>query len=224
MKLSVIIPAYNESNTIEEVIRRVKAVELDKEIIVVDDCSTDGTFEKLRQIEGIILIQNECNSGKGMAIRRALQEVTGDIVVIQDADMEYDPQDFPALIEPIVSGKADVVYGSRFLSGKPKMRLSNYLGNRVFAFLASILFGRRVTDEATCYKAFRSEMLLGLKLTCRRFEFCPEVTAKLLKRRDTRYTEVPISYTCRTFDEGKKIGWWDGVICIWTLVKYRILE
>lgn len=224
MKLSIIIPAYNEADTVEELIRRVQAVDLDKEIIVVDDCSTDGTREILRDILGIKLIEMDTNSGKGMAIRRALENATGDIVAIQDADMEYDPQDFPALIAPIISGKADVVYGSRFLRGKPKMRLPNYLGNRVFALTSSILFNRSISDEATCYKAFRRELLQGLKLTCKRFEFCPEVTAKLLRRRNVRYVEVPIHYTCRSFGEGKKIGWWDGVICIWTLFKYRVLK
>lgn len=224
MKLSIIIPAYNESATIGELVRRVKEVDLDKEIVVVDDCSTDGTREILRQIPGITLIELERNVGKGAAIREALTEVSGDIITIQDADMEYDPQDFPGLIEPIVSGRADVVYGSRFLRSKPRMRLANYVGNRVFAFVASLLFGRRVSDEATCYKAFRRELLTGLKLTCKRFEFCPEVTAKLLRRPEIRYVEVPIRYTCRTFKQGKKIGWWDGVICIWTLLKYRLLK
>jgi hypothetical protein len=138
--------------------------------------------------------------------------------------LEYDPADLTDLAELISSGKADVVYGSRFLGGRPAMRFANYWGNRIFAFTASVLFRRRITDEATCYKMFRSQMLLGLKLTCRRFEFCPEVTAKLLRRPDVKFMEIPIKYRCRSFSEGKKIGWWDGVICIWTLMKYRLLK
>jgi len=201
----------------------VKRINLDMEIIVVDDCSTDGTRQVLQRIPDIKLILHERNMGKGMAIRTALEHVTGDIVIIHDADLEYDPEDFYAMVEPIASGTADVVYGSRFLSGRPKMRATNFIANKLLAFAASLLFGARITDEATCYKAFRADLIKGLDLTCRRFEFCPEVTAKLL-RSGVRIAEVPVRYTARTAELGKKISWWDGVVALWTLVKYRIVK
>lgn len=222
MKLSIIIPAYNEMDTIPEVLERVRAQEFEKEIIVADDCSTDGTREFLRDQEDVVLLENACNLGKGASIREALKRVTGDVVLIQDADLEYDPSDYPALLQPIIDGKADIVYGSRFLRGKPPMRLANYIANRVFALIASVLYGRRITDEATCYKVFRTEVLNSIELRCVRFEFCPEVTARLLKR-GYRYAEVPVSYTARSYAQGKKIHWYDGVECIWTLLKYRFI-
>lgn len=222
MKLSVIIPVYNEVDTIQEVIRQVKSVDLDIEIVVADDCSTDGSLPLLRKTEGIILIESATNRGKGMAIRCALEKVTGEIVVIQDADMEYNPQDFPALIAPIVEDRADMVYGTRFVPNRPKMRFANYIGNKLFAIIATVLYGVKVTDEATCYKAFRTELLRSLDLKCERFEFCPEVTARLLKR-GYRYAEVPISYNPRTHAQGKKITWRDGITCIWNLIKYRFV-
>jgi len=220
MKLSVIIPAYNEIDTIEEVLRRVRAVDIDKEIIVTDDCSTDGTREFLRTQPDITLVESDRNRGKGASIRAAIERVTGDIVLIQDADLEYDPNDYPALIKPILDGKADMVYGTRFTRGRPKMRLANYLANKLFALIATVLYRTKVTDEATCYKAFRTDLLKSLDLRCKRFEFCPEVTARLLKR-GVRYAEVPVRYEARTFTQGKKITWKDGIECIWTLIKYR---
>lgn len=220
MKLSVIIPAYNEIDTIGEVLRRVRAVRIEKEIIVADDCSTDGTREFLRTQPDIILVESDRNRGKGASIRAAIERVTGDIVVIQDADLEYDPNDYPALIQPILDGSADMVYGTRFARGRPKMRIANYLANKLFALIATVLYRTKVTDEATCYKAFRADMLKSLDLRCKRFEFCPEVTARLLKR-GVRYAEVPVWYEARTFAQGKKITWKDGVECIWTLIKYR---
>jgi dolichol-phosphate mannosyltransferase len=220
MKLSVIIPAYNEMATIEEVLRRVRAVDIEKEIIVADDCSTDGTRDYLRTQPDVILVENACNLGKGASIRAALEGVTGDIVLIQDADLEYDPNDYPKLIAPIVEGKADIVYGSRFLGKRPKMKLTNFLANKLFAFMATILYATKVTDEATCYKAFRTDVLKSLDLRCKRFEFCPEVTARLLKRK-YRFIEVPVWYKARTHAEGKKITWKDGLECIWALIKYR---
>lgn len=223
MKLSVLIPAYNELDTIEESIARVKRITLDKEIIVVDDCSTDGTRELLTKIPDIKLVLHDRNLGKGMAIRSALQRATGDIIVIHDADLEYDPEDFYAMVEPIASGIADVVYGSRFLKSRPRMRLANYLANRILALAASILFGARITDEATCYKAFRADSIKSMHLTCKRFEFCPEVTAKFL-RSGVKIHEVPIRYTARTVEHGKKIGAWDGVVALWTLLKFRFLR
>lgn len=220
MKTSIIIPVYNEIDTIAEVLDRVRAVDVPKEIIVADDCSSDGTRDFLRTQIDIKLVEHSCNAGKGAAIRAALERVTGEIVVIQDADLEYDPRDIPMLIQPIIEGKADIVYGTRFAVGKPKMRLANYLANRVFAWLATVLYRTRVTDEATCYKAFRVDVLKSIELRCNRFEFCPEVTARLLKR-GYRYAEVPIWYEARTYAQGKKITWKDGVECIWTLLKYR---
>lgn len=222
MKLSIIVPVYNEEATIEEVLLRVKQVDLEKEIIVVDDCSTDHTPQRLERANGIKVICEATNQGKGAAIRIGLAHATGDIVVVQDADLEYWPEDIPALIEPIVSDRADVVYGSRFLKERPYMRWQNYLANKILALTASLLYRRRVSDEATCYKAFRMETLRSIKLTCRRFEFCPEVTAKLLKR-GVRYEEIPIRYRARSLEQGKKIRAFDGVIALWTLVKYRFV-
>ncbi|MHB1455475.1 MAG: glycosyltransferase family 2 protein [Armatimonadota bacterium] len=221
--LSVVIPVYNEADTIIETLNRVMDVKLDKEIIVVDDCSTDGTRDILKKTTGIKLCLHEKNMGKGTAIRSALKEVTGDIVIIQDADLEYDPNDYNAIIEPIISSKADVVYGSRFLKGKPRMNPANYLANRILAISANMLFNAGITDEATCYKAFRANLLRSIDLKCRRFEFCPEVTAKI-RRKGIKIHEVPISYSSRTMAQGKKINWWDGVTAIWTLVKYRIVK
>lgn len=222
MKISVIIPAYNEIDTIAEVLDRVRAVDIPKEIIVADDCSTDGTREFLRAQEDVTLVENACNIGKGASIRAALEKVTGEIVLIQDADLEYDPNDYPELIRPIVEGRADMVYGTRFARGRPKMRTANYLANRLFAWLATVLYRTRISDEATCYKAFRADLITSLDLRCRRFEFCPEVTARLLKR-GARYTEVPVNYHARSREEGKKITWWDGITCIWTLIKFRFV-
>jgi len=222
MKLSVIIPAYNEINTIGEVLDRVRAVDIDKEIIVADDGSTDGTLELLRAQSDITLIESPSNAGKGASIRAALEHVTGDIVLIQDADLEYDPNDYHKLIKPIVDDRADIVYGTRFAHGKPRMRLANYIANKVFAALATLLYRTKVTDEATCYKAFRTDIIKSIDLCANRFEFCPEVTARLLKR-GYRYAEVPISYEARTHAQGKKITWVDGLECIWTLIKYRFI-
>ncbi len=222
MKLSVIIPAYNEMDTIAEVLEKVRAVDIEKEIIVADDCSTDGTREFLRSQNDIKLAENPRNLGKGASIRKALELVTGDIVLIQDADLEYDPRDYPKLIRPIVDDQADIVYGTRFAGRKPRMRLVNYVANKTFAWLATLLYRTKVTDEATCYKAFRTDVIRSLDLRCKRFEFCPEVTARLLKR-GYRYAEVPVWYQARTHAQGKKITWWDGAECIWTLVKYRFV-
>ncbi|MBU1023949.1 glycosyltransferase family 2 protein [bacterium] len=232
-KLSVIIPCYNEIENIGEVIKAVESVDvgIPKEIIVVDDGSQDGTVKVLKEIhekrrsgDDLMTIHySMLNFGKGTAIRIGLKYVTGDIVIIQDADMEYDPKDYPRIIQPIIDGEKDVVYGSRFL-GKPRpkgMKFANWLFNRIISSLARILYpGRKLTDEATCYKAFKSEIILSFDLKCERFEFCPEVTAKVLKG-PYSFMEVPIFYEGRSIDEGKKIGWWDGVEAIWTLLRYR---
>jgi len=225
MKLSIIIPVYNEQDTIEETLRRVQAVEANKEIIIVDDGSTDGTREILQgyHANGCQILFHPANQGKGSAIRTALPYVTGDIVIIQDADLEYDPQEYSLLMQPFVEQNADIVYGSRFLKGCPRMRLPNRIANKILAWTASLLFAARLTDEATCYKAFRREIITSLPLTCKRFEFCPEVTARLL-RRGYHIHEVPISYTPRTAKEGKKISWKDGFIALWTLIKYRFVK
>ena len=225
MKLSVIIPVYNEAATIAEIIRRVEAVQLPKELIIVDDGSTDGTRELLREIPpdvGTVLF-HERNVGKGAAIRTALEHVTGEIVIIQDADLEYDPNDYPALVRPIVEGTAQVVYGSRVLRpDNPYSHLRFYLGGRLLSVIANLLYGIRITDEPTCYKLFRRELLKGLNLQCRGFEFCPEVTAKVA-RRGIPIHEVPIRYAPRTIDEGKKVSWKNGLYAIWILVKYRFI-
>lgn len=225
-RLSVIIPAYNERDTIREALDRVRERAGRPEIVVVDDCSTDGTLEILEERAGageIVLVRHPENRGKGAAIRTALERATGDVIAIQDADLEYDPADLPRLVEPIARGEARVVYGSRFLDGRPKMRWPNYACNRLLAWMTNVLFGGRITDEATCYKVFDAVLLRSLPLECRRFEFCPEVTAKLLKRGE-RIRELPISYTPRSYDSGKKIRWWDGVEAIWTLLRYRFKD
>lgn len=228
--LSIIIPAYNEENTIAQTLKKVLEVDLkelsvEKEIIVVDDGSKDNTYGIIKDIPGIKVVKKENNGGKGTAIVEGLRNVTGEIVLIQDADLEYDPGDYPALITPILDGKADIVYGSRFMSKKrpENMKLKFYLGNRVLAGLTNLLYGSAITDEATCYKVFRTKLLKQLKLECRQFEFCPEVTAKLLKK-GYKIHEVPVTYFGRSVEEGKKIGWKDGVQAVQTLLKYRFKD
>lgn len=228
MKLSIIIPVYNERATIRQAIARVRAVNLagvEKEIIVVDDGSTDGTGDILRDYagQGVIVHTFASNLGKGTAVRKGIETATGDIVLVQDADLEYDPQDYPALLEPIRQGQAEVVYGSRFLGQIEDMRLSNRMANRAFALLTNLLCGTEITDEATGYKVFRAEVIKGLHIRARRFEFCPEVTAKLAKR-GYKIHEVPIRYKGRSRKEGKKIGWRDGLMALWTLFKYRFVD
>jgi len=223
MKLSVIIPVYNEVNTIAKIIERVKRVLIEKEIIVVDDGSTDGTRGKIDSVPGIKILKHETNRGKGAAIRTGLAFAFGELVIVQDADLEYDPNDYLELIKPIEEGVADVVYGSRNL-GNNKSGMKAYKWGGVFlSHLANLLYGLRITDEATCYKLFKTDILKGLSLKCQRFEFCPEVTAKLAKRK-YRIKEVPISYNPRSFAEGKKIKWTDGVLAIFYLIKFRFFD
>ncbi len=226
MKTSIVIPVYNELANIAAVIEAVKHVDIDKEIIIVDDGSTDGTSEVLehyREDQMVRIHSSVLNFGKGTAIRVGLKYATGDVIVIQDADLEYDPQQIPELIRPIVEGKAEVVYGSRFLGSISGMKLANYIANRLLTLFANLLYQAGITDEATCYKAFRADIIKSLPLKCLRFEFCPEVTARIRKR-GIRILEIPIHYSGRTVAEGKKVGWRDGFEAIWVLLKYRFLH
>lgn len=223
MFLSVIIPIFNEEKTLLEIIDRVRRVDLPMEIIVVDDFSTDNSRSLLQKVEDIRMICHSRNMGKGAAIRTGLQHIKGDIVIIQDGDLEYDPRDFPLLLKPIVNDEADVVYGSRFLGKMEGMRFQNYVGNKVLTRLTSLLYGARITDMETCYKMMRVSVIGGINLRANRFEFEAEITAKILKKK-IRFREVPITYRGRTHDEGKKIGWKDGVQAIWSLVKYRFMD
>lgn len=237
MKLSVIIPAYNEEKTIKQLISIVKNVNtknVKKEIIVVDDGSKDKTRKILAKIKGIRFIKHKKNQGKGAAIRTGIRYATGNIIIIQDADLEYDPNDYYKLIKPIIDGKSKVVYGSRFLSDIQKEKNIDflkrkhesayqlaYVGGRFLTFVANILYNAKITDEATCYKVFDAKLLKSLNLKCKKFEFCPEVTAKVRKK-GYKILELPTSYRPRSFEEGKKINWKDGVQAVWTLVKYRL--
>jgi glycosyltransferase involved in cell wall biosynthesis len=224
MKLSVIIPAYNEEAFIATIIGRVRAVDLPKEIIVVDDGSSDGTAAALEGLQGpdLTVIHHARNQGKGAAIRTGLARATGQVVIIQDADLEYDPQDYFAVVGPIMEGRARVVYGSRLLNaGNRYSYLSFYWGGRLVSLVTNLLYGSRITDEPTCYKAFETSLIQSLQLTCTGFEFCPEVTGKLL-RMGIPILEVPISYTPRDKGHGKKITFKDGFEAIWVLLKIRL--
>jgi glycosyltransferase involved in cell wall biosynthesis len=224
--LSVVMPVFNETSTIEEIVGRVLAVPLRIQLIVVDDCSTDGTRDKLATLQdahNFTLLLQPRNMGKGAALRRGFEQVKGDIVVIQDADLEYSPEEFPALIELICQGRADVVYGSRFLGRHRVFLFSHYLGNRLLTLLTNILYNTMLTDMETCYKVMRLEVLRSMSLRSNGFGIEPELTAKIFKR-GYRVYEVPITYDGRGYDEGKKIGWRDGVVALWVLLKYRFSE
>jgi glycosyltransferase involved in cell wall biosynthesis len=231
MLLSIIIPAYQEEATIGELLRRVRAVDteslgFDKEIVVCDDGSSDRTGEIVRaaiaEDDRIRLVNHPQNRGKGAAVRTALEAATGDHVLIQDADLEYEVSDYPALLGPLLEG-VPVVYGSRFLARRwpAGMRLPNFVANRLLALVANALFGLGITDEATCFKAFRTDLLRSLDLQCNGFEFCPEVTAKL-GNRGIPIVEVPISYSARAHEHGKKVRWTDGFEAMWVLCKHRV--
>jgi glycosyltransferase involved in cell wall biosynthesis len=229
LTLSVIIPCYNEAATIEEVINRVEAVGLADEIIVVDDGSSDGTRDILRRLEaegrpGVRILYHERNQGKGAALLTGFRAATSDIFLIQDADYEYDPRDYPQLLKPLHEGIATVVYGSRFLGGPRKaMNFWNMVANKTLTLVTNILYNAILSDMETGYKVFRSEVVRGMKIRARGFEFEPEFTAKVLKQ-GIRIYEVPISYNGREWTEGKKIKWTDAPIALWTLLKYRFVD
>jgi glycosyltransferase involved in cell wall biosynthesis len=224
--VSVVMPAYNEQDTIEEIIGRVLAVPVRIELIVVDDGSRDRTREILAGLQrrhGFTLILQERNQGKGAAIRRGFAEVSGDIVLIQDADLEYSPEEYPALIELICQGRADVVYGSRFLGRHRVFLFTHYFGNRLLTLLTNVLYNTMLSDMETCYKVMRTEVLRSMTLKSDSFAIEPELTAKIFKR-GYRVYEVPITYDGRGYDEGKKITWRDGFTALWVLLKYRFTE
>jgi glycosyltransferase involved in cell wall biosynthesis len=226
-KLSVIVPVYDERNTVAEIVRRMRAVDipLEREFVLVDDGSTDGTRAVLGQLTDstVRVVYHEKNKGKGAAIRSGLEQVTGDLVLIQDADLEYDPEDWPKLLAPVLRGKAQVVYGSRFTGERRNMMFLHWIGNRFLSLVTNVLYNTTLSDMETCYKLFDRRVLAAITLRSSRFDFEPEVTAKVL-RQGIRIYEVPISYAGREFHEGKKITWRDGVVALWTLVKYRFVD
>lgn len=228
MKLSVVIPVYNEAKTIREIIKRVEEVDLDKELLIVDDYSTDGTRDVLKGIGGnkdIRVIYHDKNQGKGAALRTGFMHAKGSIVVIQDADLEYNPQEYHRLMQPILEGKADVVYGSRFMTTEERRVLFFWhsLGNSFLTLLSNMATNLNLSDMETCYKMFRSEVIRNIHIEEDRFGFEPEITAKIAKGRYRIY-EVGISYSGRDYSEGKKIGWKDGVRAIWCIIKYNFLK
>ena len=229
-KLSIVIPVYNEGGTLEEILRQVKAVDvaIEKEIILVDDYSTDGTRELLRKIEksgnqSIRVFYHDANRGKGAALRTGFQRVTGDITIVQDADLEYDPQDYPKLIQPILDGEVDVVYGSRFSTGRQGALFLGYTGNKFLTFFSNLITGLNLTDMETCYKVIKTAILREIPLRSDRFGFEPEITAKLAKRKH-RIREVPITYKGRAYQEGKKISWKDGVAALCHIIRFRFKD
>ncbi|MBC8229263.1 glycosyltransferase family 2 protein [bacterium] len=231
-KLSVVIPVYNEIDTIDEILKQVKEVDvgMEKEIVLIDDFSTDGTRKRLQEIEkeevenNVKVFYHEKNRGKGAALRTGFQHVTGDITLIQDADLEYNPKEYPKLLEPILDGRADVVYGSRFLGGPHRVLFFwHYTANRFLTFLSNMFTNLNITDMETCYKVFKTSLLKEIPLKCDRFGFEPEITAKVAKRKYRIY-ETPISYSGRDYSEGKKINWKDGVAALYHIIRFRIKD
>ncbi len=225
--LSVVIPVYNEARTLETVIGKVRAVPIEKEIVAVDDCSSDGSREILDRLRApdLRVFHHDRNRGKGAALRTGFSEVRGEITLVQDADLEYDPAEYPRLIAPILENRADVVYGSRFLGGGPHRVLlfHHYVANKFLTFLSNVLTNLNLTDMETCYKVFRTESLRKLTLRCERFGIEPEITAKVARKRFRIY-EVPISYHGRDYSEGKKIGWKDAISALYWIVRFRFLD
>jgi glycosyltransferase involved in cell wall biosynthesis len=223
--ISVVMPVYNEAKTIKEIVKKVQAVDLEKEIIIVDDASTDGTREILNELkdkEGITVLYHQSNQGKGAALRTAFKQVKGEIVIIQDTDLEYDPNEYNKLIKPIIEGKADAVYGSRFLGGTHRVLFFwHYVGNRIFTLLSNMLTNLNLTDMETCYKVFKASLLNKFTIESNRFGVEPEITAKLAKLK-CRIYEVDISYSGRDYTEGKKINWKDGIAALYWILKYNL--
>lgn len=225
-KLTILIPVYNEKDSLLEILKQVESVDFDmeKEIILIDDYSTDGTKELYKSLPYKV-IYHQRNMGKGAALRTGFQAATGDIIIIQDADLEYNPKDYKPLVNLIKTNQADVVYGSRLADSRNtgSFLMLSYLANITLTFLTRILYQTYLTDMETCYKAFRADFIKGITIKSNRFDFEPEITAKILKK-NARYQEVPISYNARSVSEGKKIGWKDGLQAIWTLIKYRFTD
>ncbi|OGW59377.1 MAG: glycosyl transferase [Nitrospirae bacterium RIFCSPHIGHO2_02_FULL_42_12] len=228
MKISVVMPVFNEAGTIREIIKKIEDVDLEKELIIVDDCSTDGTRDILKALErnpGIRVFCHEKNMGKGAALRTGFKHASGDIVIIQDADLEYNPQEYHRLIKPILDGRADVVYGSRFVTTEERRVLFfwHYLGNSFITFLSNMFTNLNLTDIETCYKVFKADVIHSITIEENRFGFEPEITAKIAKKRYHIY-EIGISYSGRDYSEGKKIGWKDGIRAIWCILKYNLIK
>ncbi|MCE2399397.1 glycosyltransferase family 2 protein [Candidatus Poribacteria bacterium] len=228
--LSIVIPIYNEAEHLEEILRQINAVEIgmEKELILVDDCSTDGTRKILEKLQNSAknsakIFYHEINRGKGATLRTGFQHITGEITLIQDADLEYDPQDYPKLLEPILTNKADVVYGSRFMAGRQEGLLRSYLANRFLTSLSNFVNGTKLTDMETCYKVIKTDILKDISLCSDRFGFEPEITAKLAKRK-CKIVDVPISYRGRDYHEGKTVSWKDGVAAVFHILRFRFFS
>ncbi len=229
-KLSIVIPIYNEAEHLEEILRQIEAVDIgmDKELILVDDCSTDGTRDILKKLQNsddntVKIFYHDVNRGKGATLRTGFQHITGDITLIQDADLEYDPQDYPKLLKPILENEANVVYGSRFMEGRQEGLLRSYIANRFLTSLSNFVNGTKLTDMETCYKVIKTDILKEISLRSDRFGFEPEITAKLAKRK-CNIVDVPISYRGRDYHQGKTVSWKDGVAAIFHILRYRFFS